>query len=158
MTYSASRNSRDSRAARCDHPSWWVKHEKAIGLSVAHTVALSQRLDGEGLTALIDKRQGQQSDYRITPEVKAELVQQFAVDIIARGKTSGEAISEELRDRCLITVPARTVRHHLARLELGQIKQSLPKLVAKAKGPPQQLPEHERQTAEITDRTSETQY
>lgn len=106
---------------------------KAIGLSVAHTSALAQRLHDEGIHALTDKRQGQQSDYRITPEVKAELVQQFAVDVIARGKTSGEAISEELRDRCQIAVPARTVRHHLARMGLGKIKQSLPELVAAVK-------------------------
>lgn len=106
---------------------------KAIGLSVAHTSALAQRLHNEGIEALIDKRQGQQSDYRITPEVKAELVQQFAVDVLARGKTSGEAICEELQDRCQLTVPARTVRHHLARMGLGKIKQSLPELVAAVK-------------------------
>jgi len=111
------------------------KHQvaEAIGLSVAHTAALAQLLASEGMAALIDKRQGQQSDYRITPEVKAELVQQFAVDVIARGKTSGEIISTELQDRCQITVPARTVRHHLARMGLGQIKQSLPELVASVK-------------------------
>jgi transposase len=106
---------------------------KALGLSVAHASALSQRLHSEGISALIDKRQGQQSDYRITPEVKAELVQQFAADVIARGRTSGEAISTELRDRCQITVPARTVRHHLARMGLGRIKQSLPELIAAVK-------------------------
>ncbi len=106
---------------------------EAIGLSVAHTIALSQRLYSEGISALIDKRHGQQSDYRITPEVKAELVQQFAVDVITRGKISGEAISEELQDRCQITVPARTVRHHLALMGLGKIKKSLPELVAAVK-------------------------
>lgn len=105
----------------------------AIGLTPAHTASLARRLDSEGMAALIDKRQGQQADYRITPEVKAELVQQFAVDVIARGKTSGEVISAELQDRCQITVPARTVRHHLARMGLGQIKQSLPQLLAAVK-------------------------
>ena len=106
---------------------------KAIGLTPAHTASLARRLDREGMAALIDKRQGQQTDYRITPEVKAELVQQFAVDVIARGKTSGNAISAELQDRCQITIPARTVRHHLARMGLEQIKQSLPQLVAAVK-------------------------
>jgi len=106
---------------------------KAIGLSVAHTSALSQRLNREGIGVLIDKRQGQRSDYRVTPEMKAEVVQQFAVDVIARGKTSGEAISEELQERCQITIPARTVRHHLARMGLGKIKHSLPELLAAVK-------------------------
>ncbi len=46
---------------------------KAIGLSVAHTIALSQRLNNKGIGVLIDKRRGQQSDYRVTPQVKAEV-------------------------------------------------------------------------------------
>ena len=104
-----------------------------IGLTPGHTATLASRLDDEGLCSLIDKRQGQKCDYRITPEVKAELVQQFAVDIIARGKTSGDAISSELHNRCNITVPARTVRYHLARMGLQKIKHSLPQLVAAVK-------------------------
>jgi hypothetical protein len=104
-----------------------------IGLTSSHTATLARRLDNQGLWALIDKRQGQKSDYRITAEVKAELVQQFAIDIIARGKTSGEAISSELQQRCQISVPARTVRYHLARMGLPKIKHSLPQLVAAVK-------------------------
>ena len=104
-----------------------------LGLTSAHTKTLAQRLDTEGLCVLIDKRRGQKSDYRVTPEVKAELVQQFAVDIIARGKTSGQAISDGLQERCRITVPARTVRYHLARMGLPKIKRSLPRLVGDVK-------------------------
>ena len=105
----------------------------AIGLTPSHTATLARRLDNQGLSALIDKRQGQKSDYRITARVKAELVQQFAIDIIARGKTSGEAISSELQQRCHISVPARTVRYHLAQMGLPKIKHSLPQLVATVK-------------------------
>jgi transposase len=104
-----------------------------IGLTPAYTATLARQLDNEGLSALIDKRQGQKSDYRITPEVKAELVQQFAVDIISRGKTSGEAISRELQERCCITIPARSVRYHLGRMGLPKLKSSLPQLVAAVK-------------------------
>ena len=104
-----------------------------IGLTPAHTSALARRLDNEGLSALIDKRQGQKSDYRITPNVKAELVQQFALNIITRGKTSGQAISQELQQRCGITIPARTVRYHLGRMGLPKIKNSLPQLVTSVK-------------------------
>jgi hypothetical protein len=89
-----------------------------------------RRLANGDVHALLDQRQGQQQDYRLTPEVKAELIQQFAVDVIARGHTSGEAIAAELQQRCQITVPARTVRHHLARMGLPAIKHSLPRLLA----------------------------
>lgn len=104
-----------------------------IGLTPAYTATLARQLDNKGLNALIDKRQGQKSDYRITPEVKAELVQQFAVDIISRGKTSGESISQELQERCQIAIPARTVRYHLGRMGLPKLKSSLPQLVAAVK-------------------------
>lgn len=104
-----------------------------IGLTPAYIATLARQLDNKGLNALIDKRQGQKTDYRITPEVKAELVQQFAVDIISRGKTSGEAISRELQQRCHITIPARTVRYYLGRLGLTKLKSSLPQLVAAEK-------------------------
>lgn len=101
--------------------------------SSTHIARMARQLADGDVHALLDKRQGQQQDYRITPEVKAELVQQFAVDVIARGKTSGEAISAELQERCQITVPARTVRHHLARMGLPGIRHSLPELLATVK-------------------------
>jgi transposase len=104
-----------------------------IGLTPSHTATLANRLANEGLSALIDKRQGQKSDYRITPEIKAELVQQFTLDIITRGKTSGETISSELKERCHINIPARTVRHHLLQMGLPKIKHSLPQLFAALK-------------------------
>lgn len=104
-----------------------------IGLTPSHTATLANRLANEGLSALIDKRQGQKSDYRITTEIKAELVQQFTLDIITRGKTSGETISTELKERCHIDIPARTVRYHLSQMGLPKIKNSLPQLIAALK-------------------------
>lgn len=65
--------------------------------------------------------------------MKAELIQQFAADVITHGRTSSLIISEELRQRCSVTVPERTVRHHLFRLGLRGITRSLPQLVAAEK-------------------------
>lgn len=104
-----------------------------LGLTQAHTTTLAHRLNREGLHSLIDKRQGQKKDYLITPEIKAELVQQFISDIITRGKTSGEIISTELQERCQIEVPARTVRYHLSQMGLRKIKKTLPQLIAEVK-------------------------
>lgn len=106
---------------------------EVIGLTPTYTATLAHRLEHEDIFALVDKRQGQKSDYRVTPEVKAELVQQFVVDAVAQRKVSSEAISAELKDRCQMNVPARTVRHHLARIGLPAIKNTLPKLLAAAK-------------------------
>jgi hypothetical protein len=106
---------------------------EAMKLTPSHTATLARRLDEEGALSLVDRRQGQKQEYRVTAPVKAELVQQFAVDIITSGQTSGSKISNKLKERCNIAVPARTVRHHLAQMGLGKIKQSLPQLVAAVK-------------------------
>lgn len=100
-----------------------------LGYSVSHTARMARQLAHGDVPALVDKRQGPQEDYRVTPDIKAQLIQQFAADVIARGKTSGEAIARELQARCHISIPARTVRHHLARLGLPAIRRTLPELV-----------------------------
>jgi hypothetical protein len=102
---------------------------QVIGLTPAYTATLARQLASEDVPSLVDKREGQKSDYSITPEVKAELVQQFAVHVLARARTSGRAISDELQKRCELTIPPRTVRYHLERMGLAKIKHSLPKLV-----------------------------
>jgi len=117
------------------HSGLLSNHQAAevIGLTPGHTATLAGRLEQEDISCLIDKRQGQKSEYRVTPQIKAELIQQFVVDAVAHGKVSSEAISAELKERCQITIPARTVRHHLARIGLPTIKHTLPKLLAAGK-------------------------
>lgn len=109
---------------------------EAIKVTPSHTASLARRLDEQGALSVVDQRQGQKQDYRVPRQVKAELIQQFALDVIASGRTSGSAISAELKERCNITIPARTVRHHLARMGLGKIKGSLPQLVSAVKKTP----------------------
>jgi hypothetical protein len=107
---------------------------EAIEFAPSYTAALARRLQEQGAMSLMDQRQGRQrEDFVVTPDVKAELIQQFAVDVITSGRTSSAAISEKLKERCGIAVPDRTVRHHVSRLGLGSIKRSLPQLVAAVK-------------------------
>lgn len=106
---------------------------EAIDLTPSHTAALARRLREQGALSLVDQRRGQKDDFVVTSSVKAELIQQFAVDVITSGQTSSTAISEKLKERCGMVVPDRTVRHHLSRLGLGKIKRSLPQLVAAVK-------------------------
>ncbi len=109
---------------------------EAIKVTPSHTATLARRLDEQGALSVVDQRQGQKQDYRVPRQVKAELIQQFALDVIASGRTSGSAISVELKERCNITIPARTVRHHMARMGLRKIKGSLPQLVSAVKKTP----------------------
>lgn len=109
---------------------------EALELSPSHIATLASRLREQGALSLVDQRQGQKQEYRVPREVKAELIQQFAIDVITSGRTSGSKISDELKQRCNITIPSRTVRYHLGRMGLGKIKQSLPQLVSTVKKTP----------------------
>jgi transposase len=105
----------------------------ALQFTISHTTMLANRLREQGGLSLVDQRKGQKKEFVVTPEVKAEIIQQFAVDVITSGRTSGSDISEKLKERCSIVIPERTVRHHLAKLGLRAIKTSLPELVAAVK-------------------------
>lgn len=107
---------------------------EAIEFTPSYTAALARRLQEQGALSLADQRQSRQwEDFVVTPALKAELIQQFAVDVITSGHTTSTTISEKVKERCGIAIPDRTVRHHVSRLGLGSIKNSLPKLVAAVK-------------------------
>lgn len=108
---------------------------RRLGDSPVHTARLAGELARGDAYALLDQRAGQQQDYRLTAEVKAELVQQFAVNVLARGTPSGEAIAREREERCQILLSPRTMRHHLARMGLTAMRHSLPKLCEDVKKP-----------------------
>lgn len=112
-----------------------AKHEaaQALNVSSSYMSTLVHRFQEQGTISLLDKRQGQRHDYRVPPEVKGELIQQFAVDLISCGRTSSSRISAELKERCGLELSARTVRHHMALMGLKSVKRSLPQLVAAVK-------------------------
>jgi len=106
---------------------------KAIGLSIERVRRLSKKLHRSDVSALIDQRRGQQQDYRLTPEVKAELIQQFVLNLQTNAGTSSKQLSEDLEKRCQIKVAGRTIRQHAAKLGLGQMRKSLPQLLTALK-------------------------
>lgn len=100
--------------------------------SGVHTSNQAKRLQQEGVSCLLDKR-GQKKDYVIDAEVKGEIIQQFVLDLIRGGKTSGKQLSEELDERCGMRLSERSIRHHLEKLGLSGIRRSLPSLIEKLK-------------------------
>ena len=103
---------------------------EVLGFSMAHTLNLAQKLHTDDITALIDKRQGQQQEYRFTPEVKAELIQQFVLGIVSSGKSSGKLLANHLQERCELTLSERSIRDHISKLGLSRIKKTLPNLLS----------------------------
>jgi len=104
-----------------------------LGISERHTRELNYRLRDEDAYALIDKRKGQLKDYRFTPEIKAELVQQFAVNAISGHKTSSRMIAEQIEKRCNLHLSDRSIRFHMQKLGLYRIVKSLPQLISTLK-------------------------
>ncbi len=108
-----------------------------LGVTLTHTRNLALKLTQEDVAGLLDKRRGQQQEYRVTSEVKAELIQQFVLDVVQRGKTSGKQMAQHLAERCQLELSERTVRDHVRKLGLAQIAESLPELLTGLKKTPE---------------------
>jgi hypothetical protein len=105
------------------------KTSEILGFSTVHIPRLCHSLEKGDVYALIDKRQGQKRDYLFTPEIKAELVQQFAANAVTGKPISSRAISEQIKERCNLKLPDRSIRLHMKKLGLPSIAKSLPALV-----------------------------
>jgi len=106
---------------------------RALGLSAERTRKLKAALFKEDASGLIDKRRGQQRDYRVTPELKAEMIQQFVLNISTCTPTTSEQLSLDLKDRCNVEIEPRTMRLHLAKLGFPEIRETLPQLLQTVK-------------------------
>jgi biotin operon repressor len=104
------------------------RHEvaQALGLSEDRTAKLARLLQERDVQSVMDQRHGQQQDYRFTPEIKSELIQQFVLDVVDQGKASGEQLAANLKRRCNIVLSPRTILHHVSSLGLKRISRSLP--------------------------------
>jgi len=84
---------------------------------------LREKYRQQGSAGLIDQRQGQKSDYKVTPEVKAELIYQVCTRIAEGIPFSSEDIWAALNERFPEKkISPRTVRYHLNRLGFPQVK------------------------------------
>ena len=106
---------------------------ETLGLSMVHTRELAEKLSTGDVSSLMDKRLGQTQEYRFTPEVKAQLIEQFVVDLVTNGKVSGRQLAGHLQQRCNVKLSERSIRDHLGKLGLSRIKRSLPELLKEAK-------------------------
>jgi len=108
----------------------------ALRLSVDRAGKLARKLEQEDVKGILDQRQGQRQDYRFTPEIKAELIQQFVIETVAKRPTGAEQLAKQLKDRCQLTLSARSILSHLSKLGLSSIRDSLPEHLAELKKNP----------------------
>jgi hypothetical protein len=105
----------------------------ALNLFEDRTGKLATALKNKDVEAILDQRQGHQKDYLFPPEVKAELIQQFVLDIVTHGKTSGELLAQHLNERCNLVLSSRSILHHVSAMGLTRIKKSLPEYLEELK-------------------------
>ncbi len=77
----------------------------------------------------MDKRRGQKQNYLVGPEQKAEIIQQLAARSMTGQSMSSDVLAEVVNERTEARVSARTIRWHIQKLGLSDIKQTLPRLV-----------------------------
>jgi hypothetical protein len=106
----------------------------ALEISVPHCYQLAHALAATDVTeALIDRRRGQRSDYRMGAEQKAELIQEFASQAILKLPTSSTVLTELVNKRTSNDLSDRTVRWHMNKLALPNLRESLAVLVEEKK-------------------------
>lgn len=96
-----------------------------LGYSLAHVRILAAKLVANDAGALLDQRQGQKQDYRVDESVKGQIIEQFMLEMVREGKVSARTLAQRLDQECQLTLPQRTLGHHMKKLGLTRIKKSL---------------------------------
>jgi len=101
-----------------------------LGISTAHCRELAGKLASHDVVeTLVDQRQGQQQDYLVGTEVKAQIIKHFAALAVTGRSTSGDSLAQALKEANEISLSPRTIRWHMNKLGLNSIKKTLPALV-----------------------------
>jgi len=100
-----------------------------INYTTIHCNKLSRQLMTNDIQSLIDKRVGHKDDYRVGPEEKAEIVQQFTARIISGHKASSGVLAKVVEEETGTAMSSRTIRHHINKMGLKNIKKTLPELM-----------------------------
>ncbi len=109
----------------------------ALGIHTAHCRELARKLASHDVVeSLVDKRQGQKQDYLVGPKQKAEIVLQLAARAIMGQSISSDVLAEAVHENTQVGVSARTIRWHVQKLGLADIKKALPQLVETLKKTP----------------------
>ncbi len=106
---------------------------QGLGLSRDRVRVLGAKLREHDAPELVDQRRGAQRDTRVTPEVRAELIQQYVLNAATDVSTSSRQLGADLEERSEIKLSGRTIRHHVAKLGLRSIGRTLRQYLSEAK-------------------------
>ena len=100
-----------------------------LEISERHVRDITKALQLNDIKSLIDGRRGQQKDYIVTEDIKAEIIQQYTVNLVNEKSTAGNTIAVQVNDKCNTSLSDRAIRQHISKLGLNKIKKSLPELL-----------------------------
>jgi len=100
--------------------------------SLAYTKELGDKLSNGDVNALLDRRIGQTCDYRVGEEKKGKLIVLWAANVVTGVKSSSRSLATDLLKQG-INLPDRTIRHHMKKLGLVGMKDSLLGLITELK-------------------------
>ncbi len=106
---------------------------KVLELSEDRTKKLARILSNQDAHNIFDQRRGQKQDYLFSPEIKAEIIQQFVLNVINHERVSGNRIAQALQERCKLKLSPRSILYHFTKLGLNNIRESLPAQLAEIK-------------------------
>ncbi len=91
---------------------------KLLNVSSSHVGYLINNISENDLSCLIDQRKGQKKDLVFTPEIKSELIVQFAVNAATGKSTSSSVLAKDLEQRTSHELSQRSIRFHINSLGL----------------------------------------
>ena len=104
---------------------------QALGFSCGNVDRLLRKMRADDVGGLIDGRQGQQQDYVFTPEIKSELILQYASNAAQGKPTSGAVLAGDLKERAQLDLSERSIRMHISKLGLNNKGEKLRAMVEK---------------------------
>ncbi len=109
-----------------------ISKTKAAGflnISSSHVAHLEKELLNNDLPALLDKRMGQQKDYKFTSDLKSEMIIQFSTNAALGKSVSSDSLSKDIEERTKQHVSPRSIRFHISKLGLKGKSQQLFNLI-----------------------------
>lgn len=91
---------------------------KLLNISSSHVGYLINDVAENDLSCLIDQRKGQKKDFVFTPEIKSELIVQFAINAATGKSTSSTVLAKDLEQRTSHELSQRSIRLHINNLGL----------------------------------------
>ena len=101
-----------------------------LGITAARCRALAAMLSSHGVEeALIDKREGQKKDFRVGEKEKTVIVKHYVATLVTGHSTSSVSLAKAIEKHDEISLSPRTIRCHVNKLGLPDLKGTLPALL-----------------------------